>query len=434
MLACIICLIFLVEVANGQTFPVFVNSSNPIRSVPTRFLSIGWDMYESVPADFYGFDFSYYWDNTATLDDVFQNTSLFDAWYEVVYEAKKLTNWFHSIWCGECSTMTGGGAKGISDRFASGFLWLDKLGIAATYGLDVVIRHALWGDSGFYALLNTTNFQPKPDYWLSFLYKKLVGTDVLRVTVNSASGPITTPQNQSLRLYAASSASGNGFVLYGLNIYSCLENGLIIDLPDVNNKQITAYVLTGYNDDNLGLASRYASLNNALLNWTSHQPTPNIQGQVASLPFTVPPYSLFFLVVNQTQVTQCPAGWYQVPNTNKCINVFQANQPWFGANFNCSLYGQNASLLSIQNDTEAYYVHQLTLGTSCSQSFIGLLSNNNGSNWTWSNGDSSTYQLWQTGYPVNDNTKNCVAFDKNAGKFYNVDCDQPRCYICQLYI
>uniref|UniRef100_A0A914DT74 7TM GPCR serpentine receptor class x (Srx) domain-containing protein n=1 Tax=Acrobeloides nanus TaxID=290746 RepID=A0A914DT74_9BILA len=37
-------------------------------------------------------------------------------------------------------------------------------------------------------------------------------------------------------------------------------------------------------------------------------------------------------------------------------------------------------------------------------------------------------------YPVNDNTRNCVALDKNAGKFYNMDCDQPRCYICQLYI
>lgn len=64
-------------------------------------------------------------------------------------------------------------------RFVSGFLWLDKLGLAAASGYRVVIRQTFF--HGCYALVGE-DAVPNPDYWLSLLHKRLVGVGVLRVT------------------------------------------------------------------------------------------------------------------------------------------------------------------------------------------------------------------------------------------------------------
>uniref|UniRef100_A0A8C1BLJ9 Heparanase n=1 Tax=Cyprinus carpio carpio TaxID=630221 RepID=A0A8C1BLJ9_CYPCA len=91
------------------------------------------------------------------------------------------------VWLGETSSAYGGGAVGLSDTFVAGFMWLDKLGLTAKLGLDVVIRQVLIG-SGTYHLVDD-NLDPLPDYWLSLLYKRLVGPEVLKAEVNMNSGP-----------------------------------------------------------------------------------------------------------------------------------------------------------------------------------------------------------------------------------------------------
>jgi len=60
----------------------------------------------------------------------------------------------------------------------------------------MVIREDIFGyDLG---LVNDyLPYLPKPDYWIAFLYKKLVGNQVFNVTSNS--------NDSNLRLYAASS-------------------------------------------------------------------------------------------------------------------------------------------------------------------------------------------------------------------------------------
>uniref|UniRef100_A0A914DE72 Uncharacterized protein n=1 Tax=Acrobeloides nanus TaxID=290746 RepID=A0A914DE72_9BILA len=85
-----------------------------------------------------------------------------------------------SLWLGETGSCWADLNNTLSVTFASGFLWLDVLGLGAKL-VDVVIRQEL--RSAVNGLLDISTYQPKPDYWVSFLHKKLVGQKVLNVTI-----------------------------------------------------------------------------------------------------------------------------------------------------------------------------------------------------------------------------------------------------------
>ena len=100
-------------------------------------------------------------------------------WRDVIWKA---AGFELPIWIGETSDAYSYGAPNITNRYVSGFLWLDKLGISAKIGAKLVARQDLYG--GNYPLLSP-ELQPNPDYWLSHVFKQLVGQLVFDTTVSS---------------------------------------------------------------------------------------------------------------------------------------------------------------------------------------------------------------------------------------------------------
>ncbi|MDA3948460.1 MAG: hypothetical protein PF508_04455 [Spirochaeta sp.] len=85
-----------------------------------------------------------------------------------------------AVWLSETGHALFGGEPGRSDRYMDGLWWLDHLGAMAQEGTAGVVRQALVG--GDYGLLSTDGFAPRPDYWLSVLWKRTMGPAVYRLT------------------------------------------------------------------------------------------------------------------------------------------------------------------------------------------------------------------------------------------------------------
>ncbi|UCD83512.1 MAG: hypothetical protein JSU92_09415 [Deltaproteobacteria bacterium] len=83
------------------------------------------------------------------------------------------------IWLGETSNAQCGGQLGISDVFVAGFWWLDQLGLIAKRGQKVTVRQTLAGD--VYGLIDPETLEPRPDYWNSLLWNRLMGPRVLNI-------------------------------------------------------------------------------------------------------------------------------------------------------------------------------------------------------------------------------------------------------------
>lgn len=84
-----------------------------------------------------------------------------DKLYWPIHNMKILSNYFSPLWFSETSSEYGGGAPHLSDAYIAGFLWQDKLGMSAYYGVEVVCRWNLYGGGRGYSLLDGS-LQPMP--------------------------------------------------------------------------------------------------------------------------------------------------------------------------------------------------------------------------------------------------------------------------------
>lgn len=82
------------------------------------------------------------------------------------------------LWTGETGSAQCGGQPKLSDRFISSFWWADQLAQGALLGHQVMVRQSLLG--GDYGLLDRLTLKPRPDYWVSWLWVRLMGNGVYR--------------------------------------------------------------------------------------------------------------------------------------------------------------------------------------------------------------------------------------------------------------
>jgi heparanase 1 len=133
-----------------------------------------------------------------------------DRWADDVEAARRRFVPRAQVWLDETSNAQCGGAPGISDAFVSSLWWLDELGKMARRGTPVVVRQALSGAD--YGLLSEPSLEPRPDYFATVLWRRLMGTRVLA----------TVAAPRTLRAYAhcaaAAAAPPGAVTLLAINL------------------------------------------------------------------------------------------------------------------------------------------------------------------------------------------------------------------------
>ena len=255
---------------------------------------------------------------TATIDQ-FTDPKIFNVLSEYIDRILAVRSVTGSsskaIWMTETASAYGGGACGLSDRFVDGFFWLNKLGMAAAKGVEVVTRQTLW--KGQYGLLEGNfSFEPRPDYWLTLLFKRLVGRKVLKV-LHDGDGNGLGENVGRIRLYAhCANASGrvsgrSAVTLFGMNMN---EEAVVLRLKDVfprfereNDSQSQSWKVIVENyilQSNHGrLYSKLVRLNGRTLHIRGEDALPVLKPVVEKfrephqVALKMPPFSLAFYVI-----------------------------------------------------------------------------------------------------------------------------------------
>lgn len=241
----------------------------------------------------------YYLGADATVED-FLNPFTFESFLQSIDRIKtaisKGSASHKPLWLSETGSAHGGGAKNLSDRFISSFLWLDKLGVSAVRGLDVVVRQSLYG--GNYALIDRHTLQPNTDYWISFIYKQLVKPKVLKIVQ-------TGTKKSTLHLYAHCTENMYDIIVFGMNTASQTERIIFRRDRLLLFNKASLYLLTTSD-----LISQDILLNNKTLVFSLDGSPPDLHSIEINLkhPVSLPPYSMFFLQIINLYSHACVVG------------------------------------------------------------------------------------------------------------------------------
>lgn len=234
---------------------------------------------------------------TAKLDD-FWDPNTFDLLKEQIEVMLNHTKKYHNIpmWLSETSSSYGGGAPGLSNTYAGSPLWIDKLGLSAKYNITTVIRQSLYG--GNYSLISD-KLEPLPDWWVSILYKKLVGNKVLHINCKCS-------RYQRIYAHCANKQYTNdssAITIFAINLkldkIKFLLNGTAFH---GNNLDIDEYIISA--------PSNNRRTKTILLNgWPLYYESPQLDLQPHHIKsgkhVSMPPYSIGFWVIKNTSVKIC---------------------------------------------------------------------------------------------------------------------------------
>ncbi|XP_033016958.1 heparanase [Lacerta agilis] len=239
---------------------------------------------------------------TATRED-FLSPDVLDTFITAVQEELQLVDDTvpgKKVWLGETSSAYGGGAPQLSNAYLAGFMWLDKLGLSAKLGIDVVMRQVLFG-AGSYHLVNAS-FEPLPDYWLSLVYKKLVGPKVLHVHLSGED-----PRRLRVYLHCTNEHHPKyregDITLFALNLYNSTKH---LELPSsFSSKEIDEYLLLPHGEDSI--LSKSVQLNGHVLKMLDDEILPALREKPLSpgSHLALPPFSYGFYVIRNAKVRAC---------------------------------------------------------------------------------------------------------------------------------
>ena len=168
------------------------------------------------------------------------------------------------VWLGETGNAQYGGEPGLSDTYLAGLWWLDQLGLMARQGQRVVVRQSLTGMD--YGLLDEDSLDPRPDYWHSLLWKRLMGR---RVYAARAEGEGA----DRVRVYAHAAAGGGEGSAAVLILNLDPWRDASVSFPDLAGRACQVYAVTA--PDVLG---RTVLLNGAALSLVGGRALPDLRG------------------------------------------------------------------------------------------------------------------------------------------------------------
>ncbi|XP_051474861.1 inactive heparanase-2 isoform X2 [Apus apus] len=254
----------------------------------------------------------YYIDGRVAKVTDFLKTRLLDTLSDQIRKIQKVVNTYtpgKKIWLEGVGATSAGGMNNLSDSYAAGFLWLNTLGLLASQGIDVVVRHSFL-DHGHNHLVDQ-NFNPLPDYWLSLLYKRLIGPKVLAIHV---AGLQRKPRpgrviRDKLRIYAHCTSYHNhnyvrgSITLYIINLHRSRKK--IKLAGTLRDKIVHQYLLQPYGKD--GLHSKSVQLNGQPLAMVDDATLPELKPRPlrAGRTLVIPPLTMSFYVVKNVNALAC---------------------------------------------------------------------------------------------------------------------------------
>ncbi len=164
------------------------------------------------------------------------------------------------VWLGETGNAQCGGQPGVSDRFASTFWWLDQAGLMARRGQGAMVRQTLSGAD--YGILDEASLAPRPDWWASLLWRRLMGSSVLGASSDDS----------SLRAYAHC-APGVGVTVLAVNLDQ--RRSVWVQVEGIETAELERWVIEAD-----GLEASELRANGATLLLDSGR-APELQGEEA---------------------------------------------------------------------------------------------------------------------------------------------------------
>jgi heparanase 1 len=194
------------------------------------------------------------------------------------------------IWLGETGHAQYGGQPGSSDKYEGTFWWLDQLGALARRGQQVSVRQTLSGSH--YGLIDDATLDPRPDYWASVLWRRLMGQSVLDVE--------RTAVDDYVRVYAHCTRERPGAV-----------TALVINLDADKSVRIEANAMTTSGKELYLLTSNALDSGDLELNGTllrdDNGVLPALDPKpIGNGPVDVPPRAMAFVVYPDAGASACP--------------------------------------------------------------------------------------------------------------------------------